>query len=74
MADPVLVAPHRGWVEEYRRDHPEARHWAYMTPRNWRTACRGVTASEVKVIAPMTITPDMLDALLPSLVRADRRT
>jgi len=28
MANPVLVAPHRGWVEEYRWGHPEARHWA----------------------------------------------
>ncbi|MEA1798536.1 hypothetical protein [Rhodococcus qingshengii] len=68
MADPVLLAPHRAAVTEYRRDHPEARHWAYMTPRNWRTACRGVAASEVKVIAPMTITPDMLNALLPGLM------
>lgn len=68
MADPVLLAPHRRAVAEYRRDHPEARHWAYMTPRNWRTACRGVAASEVKVIAPMTITSDMVNALLPSLM------
>ncbi|MBT2266305.1 hypothetical protein [Rhodococcus erythropolis] len=70
---PILVAPDRASVMAYRKDHPEAGRWAYMTPRNWRTACRGYDATEIRVIAPVTLTPEMVDALLPSLYCAPRR-
>ncbi|MDZ7910815.1 MAG: hypothetical protein U5O16_03115 [Rhodococcus sp. (in: high G+C Gram-positive bacteria)] len=58
MPNPLLIAPDMATIVAYQMVHPEARHWAYMTPRSTKGA-RGYSCSEVKILRPVTITEEM---------------
>lgn len=69
MLNPLLVAADMGPIRAYRRAHPEARHWAHMTPRS-TTGPRGYSCSEVKILGPVTITKAMFATIEPCLTCA----
>ncbi|MDI9900552.1 hypothetical protein QM716_11880 [Rhodococcus sp. IEGM 1409] len=58
MPNPLLIASDMEPIKAYRRAHPEARHWAHMTPRSIN-GVRGYSCSEVKILGPVTITEEM---------------
>lgn len=71
MNRPVLVGPDMDTIRAYRAAHPESRGWPHVTPRS-TSGTRGYTISEVRVVAPVTITAEMFASIRAGMLAAGR--